>query len=383
MRLKTTLMTEQRLKVALIYTKQDRDQAIELSQRLDSEEFIKAWHAEDDILPGQHRKTVFEETIQSADIVIICCSNNGLQAEGIFHEDMRYANNIALQKPPRTIFRIIVKLDECQLPYDYGDITPQDYFGIEKERSYERIKESIKTKKQNIGYLQERSNDIDEKNQEKYEFEHVFETIKKIATTNQSIDAINEDDNFHNELIKTVAKITPGYFVGRKSELQRVLKLLDEPYGKKRIVYLEGIGGIGKTMLIVEILERILRERQDEFLVPYRISDTGEVRPQIIDFYTTDNRSLDGVRETLIQHLDPSNEHFVEYRQPQRNTQAVFRKCLQILVNKKPVLLAFDTFELVHNDPLVYWLFDDSEDGLQMPGLVCLIGSRPAEKIYE
>jgi len=44
------------------------------------------------------------------------------------------------------------------------------------------------------------------------------------------------------------------------------------------------------------------------------------------------------------------------------------------------VVLAFDTFEQVHNDPLVYWLFDDSINGLQMPGLVCLIGSRPPEK---
>lgn len=161
--------------------------------------------------------------------------------------------------------------------------------------------------------------------------------------------------------------LSSNNFVGREKEQEQVTGLLNKPDGSKRVAYFEGVGGIGKTKLIQKILEE------------NRTSKTDKV-PRIIDFYSTDNRSIDGVRETIIQYLEEqAKDSFSEYHQKQKNTHRTFRKCLQELVKVKPVLLVFDTFELVHNDPLALWLFDDSEDGLQMPGLVCLIGSRPPE----
>jgi hypothetical protein len=139
-------MTEAKrpLKVFLSYASQDRPLVRELSERLAREEWIDPWVDEKKLLPGQDWRLKIDEAVETSDIVIICLSDNSVTKEGYVQKELRYAREIALEKPEETIFLVPLRLDECEVPRGLRFYQWVDYFGKKKDESYKALVESLK-----------------------------------------------------------------------------------------------------------------------------------------------------------------------------------------------------------------------------------------------
>ncbi|HSG41831.1 MAG TPA: toll/interleukin-1 receptor domain-containing protein [Anaerolineales bacterium] len=133
-----------KLRVFLSYASQDRSKVRELSLRLVKEGWIDVWIDEKKLLPGQDWRIKIEEAVEESDIVIICLSNRSVSKEGYVQKEIRYAREIALEKPEGTIFLIPLRLDECNVPRGLRFLQWVDYFGENKDESYRAIIESLK-----------------------------------------------------------------------------------------------------------------------------------------------------------------------------------------------------------------------------------------------
>ena len=73
-----------------------------------------------------------EEAVEASDVVIICLSNNSVTKEGYVQKELRYAREIALEKPEETIFLVPLRLDDCEVPRGLRFYQWVDYFGEKK-----------------------------------------------------------------------------------------------------------------------------------------------------------------------------------------------------------------------------------------------------------
>lgn len=124
------------LKVFLSYASQDKPLVRELSRRLESEGWIDTWQDEKNLLPGQDWRVKIEEAVEETDVVIIILSQNSVSKEGHVQKELRYAREIALEKPEDTIFLIPLRLDECEVPRGLRFYQWVDYFGEKRDSSY-------------------------------------------------------------------------------------------------------------------------------------------------------------------------------------------------------------------------------------------------------
>ncbi|NOH01853.1 MAG: hypothetical protein HND47_07755 [Chloroflexi bacterium] len=159
-------------------------------------------------------------------------------------------------------------------------------------------------------------------------------------------------------------------FVGRETELRAFRRMVAKPYGKVRILFVLGSGGIGKTKLIERMLE--LKE----------VDKLGILMPQNpLDLSTTQLRSIDGIQSKIIEVIETltglkeEQSPFAEFFKDNRNTSEQFNRCLREFCKKTPLVLAFDTFEVL-GTVASNWLFAEGDEGLQVPGLVCIVAGR-------
>lgn len=162
-------------------------------------------------------------------------------------------------------------------------------------------------------------------------------------------------------------------FIGRKSELAIFNELVKKDGGKTAL-YIEAEGGIGKTKLI------------NEFVAAGRElgCDVGPYENQgqnLIDFFTPENRTIYGVRESIAQRV--GDKYFAKYFKKAQELnnlsslesknkegrmaaldlelRALFFDELEYAVSQKktPVILFFDTFEKVSNNEAGKWFILD------------------------
>lgn len=160
-------------------------------------------------------------------------------------------------------------------------------------------------------------------------------------------------------------------FVGRESELKVLRRILAESNSEVRILFILGDGGIGKTKLV----ERMLVEA----------GEFGILAPERpVDLSVTEHRSIDGIQWKIVEmienitNLKGENSPFAEFLKENRSTSEQFHRCLREFCKKTLLVLAFDTFEVL--DPVASnWLFSGGNEGLQVPGLLCIVAGRPSK----
>ncbi len=84
-------------------------------------------------------------------------------------------------------------------------------------------------------------------------------------------------------------------FVGRKKELKEFEKFVcSEGEKAYRVLFVHGPGGIGKTWLL-----RKMMEMSQEFGIPNLLVGEG-----LIDMFSTNNRSIEGVQNHIVDLLE-------------------------------------------------------------------------------
>lgn len=139
-------MTDRKLRVFLCHASQDKPVVRELYNRLLAEGWIDPWLDEEKLLPGQDWDMEIEKAVESADVVIVCLSNNSVSKEGYIQKELKLILDIALEKIDGAIFIIPLRLDSCQIPRRLRSWHYVDYsYGVRK-KNYLRLMQSLRVR---------------------------------------------------------------------------------------------------------------------------------------------------------------------------------------------------------------------------------------------
>jgi len=134
-------------RVFLCYAEDDKPIVRKLYDKL-TNGYIDAWFDEEKLLPGQDWKLEIPNAIRSSDVVMILLSNHSITKEGFVQKEIKYAIDIADEKPEGTIFIIPVRLEDCKVPSSLTKWQWLDYFGND---GYEKLIKSFEKRANNIG----------------------------------------------------------------------------------------------------------------------------------------------------------------------------------------------------------------------------------------
>jgi formylglycine-generating enzyme required for sulfatase activity len=97
------------------------------------------------LLPGQDWDYEIDKALDNSDAVIVTLSTGSVSKEGYVQKELRFALDIALEKPEGTIFIVPVRLDDCERPRRLRAIQGIDYFPPERRKfAYARLRRSLK-----------------------------------------------------------------------------------------------------------------------------------------------------------------------------------------------------------------------------------------------
>ena len=147
-----------RLQIFLCHSSNDKPAVRELYQKLETEGWVDVWLDEEKLLPGQDWEYEIEKALDNSDAVIVTLSTGSVSKEGYVQKELRFALNIALEKPEGTIFILPVRLDDCERPRRLRAIQGIDYFPPERrESAYARLLRSLELRAASLGILTETS----------------------------------------------------------------------------------------------------------------------------------------------------------------------------------------------------------------------------------
>lgn len=132
------------LKVFISYASQDTSAVQELYNALKAEDWIDPWLDRDRIIPGEDWRMAIEKAVEAADVILICLSTQSVNKEGFVQRELKYASDLALEKPEQAIFLIPLRLDRCEIPWGLRSLQRVDYFGAEKNQSHSRLLRALK-----------------------------------------------------------------------------------------------------------------------------------------------------------------------------------------------------------------------------------------------
>jgi len=115
-----------KLLVFLSHASQDKPKVRELCVRLRKDGF-DPWLDEERLLPGMNWDMEIEKALRASDALLLCFSELSVAKEGYIQREFKRAKRYQEEKPEGTIYLIPVRLDQCELPYDFRDVQFVDY----------------------------------------------------------------------------------------------------------------------------------------------------------------------------------------------------------------------------------------------------------------
>jgi outer membrane protein assembly factor BamD (BamD/ComL family) len=135
------------LKVFLCHASGDKPAVRGLYQRL-IRDGVDAWLDREKLLPGQDWQLEIPKAVRESDVVIVCLSNKSITKEGYVQKEIKFALDIATEKPEGTIFLIPARLEECNVPLQFASWQWVDLF---ESDGYERLMLSIRLRADKLG----------------------------------------------------------------------------------------------------------------------------------------------------------------------------------------------------------------------------------------
>jgi SOS-response transcriptional repressor LexA len=128
-----------KLKVFLCHSRDDKPKVRKLYRRLVDDGF-EAWLDEAKLMPGQDWDLEIRKAVRSSDVVLVCLSNSSTTKEGYVQKEIRFALDIADEKPEGTIFLIPIRLENCSVPNRISRFQWVDLF---QRIGYSKLLESL------------------------------------------------------------------------------------------------------------------------------------------------------------------------------------------------------------------------------------------------
>jgi hypothetical protein len=107
--------TKRPLKVFLCHASADKPAVRDLYKRLTADS-VDAWLDAENLIAGQNWQVKIPKAIRESDVVIVCLSKKSVNKEGYVQKEIKFALDVADEKPEGTIFIVPVRLEECEVP---------------------------------------------------------------------------------------------------------------------------------------------------------------------------------------------------------------------------------------------------------------------------
>ena len=135
------------LKVFLCHASGDKPPVRDLYKRLTTEG-LDAWLDKERLLPGQDWQVEIPRAVRDADVVVVCLSNKSITKEGYVQKEIRFALDIAEEKPEGTIFLIPARLEDCPVP---ERLSRWQWVDLYEEHGFLQLLRSLKLRASAIG----------------------------------------------------------------------------------------------------------------------------------------------------------------------------------------------------------------------------------------
>lgn len=103
------------LKVFLCHASADKPAVRNLYKRLIADG-VDVWLDAESLVAGQNWHVEIPRAIRESDVVIVCLSEKSINKEGYVQKEIKFALDVADEKPEGTIFIVPAKLEECTVP---------------------------------------------------------------------------------------------------------------------------------------------------------------------------------------------------------------------------------------------------------------------------
>jgi len=91
-------------------------------------------------MPGQDWDLEIQKAVHKSDTVVVCLSNSSITKEGYIQKEIRFALDVADEKPEGTIFLIPARLEDCSVPNRISRFQWVDLF---QKAGYSKLRESL------------------------------------------------------------------------------------------------------------------------------------------------------------------------------------------------------------------------------------------------
>jgi len=195
--------TNRKLRVFLCHAQSDKNAVRKFYQRLLKEKWVDPWLDEEKLLPGQDWNLEIEKAVESADVIVVFVSKDSVNKEGYIQRELRYALDVADQKPEGTIFIIPVRLDDQSfLPRRLSSYQWVDLFSV---NGYQKTLKALEFRGKSIN--------IREKDTAQYDLDAVNDMLRELS--DKQLQAM-----VYEELPSLYTKINwGGYAFGKVSEI--------------------------------------------------------------------------------------------------------------------------------------------------------------------
>lgn len=232
------------LKVFLCHASGDKPQVRVLYKRLVADG-VDAWLDQEKLLPGQDWRVEIPRAVKEADVVVICLSNKSITKEGYVQKEIKFALDIAEEKPEGSIFLIPARLEECPVP---DQMSRWQWVDLYEENGFIKLLRSLKLRADKVGAVIEPSSQVeDDKDIERrlnqlyteglaafYTEDwdracHRFQTILSERPNHKNATEKLEEAQRQRDLAKLYLQATEAY---RSENWEEAIKALEEIYRK-------------------------------------------------------------------------------------------------------------------------------------------------------
>ena len=148
---------KRQLKVFLCHASGDKPPVRDLYKRL-TVEGVDPWLDKEKLLPGQDWRREIPKAVQEADVVVVCLSNKSITKEGYVQKEIKFALDIAEEKPEGAIFLIPARLEECPVP---ERLSRWQWVDLYEENGFVQLLRSLKVRADAVGAMIEPSSYVD------------------------------------------------------------------------------------------------------------------------------------------------------------------------------------------------------------------------------
>jgi Tfp pilus assembly protein PilF len=125
--------------VFLCHSSADKQAVRQLCEWLERDGF-DPWLDEKKLLPAQRWQDVIEDAVRGSDVVLVCLTAGSVSKEGYLQREIKFALQIADEKPDETIYIVPTRLEPVDLPRRFRDYQAANLYEVD---GYEKLRRSL------------------------------------------------------------------------------------------------------------------------------------------------------------------------------------------------------------------------------------------------